>query len=216
MGIHTSSSRPRHLTIERCFGQRFQPWHTLDECDITVSIDADVSFMNLNRSFEWLLNRWGKKRKTAFTMARDPDQPQNYDSKHRLNLNCRFVVAQSLPRSQQILKEWASCPDDPDKYPDCDRWKNPWLAEQATFGEYIHYNYSNEIQGVECGVANGFPEAEKNCEGTFVRYHWSRKDLVQEMLKDTFMSVVVPTFQRHCSRKRTSWWYLETTTPFNI
>lgn len=169
---------------------------TLEECDITVSIDADASFMNLNLPFEWLLNRWGTTRKTALTMARDPDQPQNYDSKHRLNLNCGFVVAQSLPRTQQILKEWASCPDDQDKYPDCDRWKNPWPAEQAAFGEYIHYNYSDEIQEVGCSDANGFPEAEQQCEGIFVRHHWSRKDLVQEMLKDTFMSVAVPTFQR--------------------
>jgi hypothetical protein len=170
----------------------------LDECDFAVSIDADATFMNLNLPFEWLLNRWETTRNTSLTMARDPNQPQNYDSaQHNILLNCGFVVAQNLPRTKEILGAWASCPDNEERYPDCARWKNPWPAEQAAFGEYIRYDFNepDDIREVECSDANGFPEADQGCEGIFIRHHWSRKDLVAKMLADSFMHASMDVFR---------------------
>jgi hypothetical protein len=146
-------------------------------CAFTVSIDADATFMNLNLPFEWLMNRWNITPQTALSMAEDPNVDKNRDPRgHLINLNCGFVMAQNLPRTQEILKAWASCPDNEQMYPGCGRWKKPWPAEQAAFGEYIRYqfNESTDINAVPCNEANGFPDGGEGCNGLFVRHSWSQ------------------------------------------
>ncbi|KAF2423575.1 hypothetical protein EJ08DRAFT_444622 [Tothia fuscella] len=167
------------------------------QCDITISIDADATFMNLNLPFEWLLNRWRYTRHTSLMMAVDPLAPQNMDAaRNNTNLNAGFVIAQNLPRTHEILQAWASCPDDEVRYPECGRWKDPWPAEQAAFSEYIRYEFDREddIRTIECGEANGFPESETECQGMFLRHHWTLKELTKESVVDALMPGMMARF----------------------
>lgn len=162
-----------------------------DRCEITISIDADASFMNLNLPFEWLLNRWNFTTTTSMALALDPVHEVNNDARHgRTNLNAGFVIARNNDRTQQILKAWSACPDDNITYPDCARWKNEWPAEQAAFSEYIRYQFTDEedIKAIECGDANGYPESNTDCHGTFIQHHWIKKDLVRPAVVETVMS----------------------------
>lgn len=49
-------------------------------------------------------------------------------------------------------------------------------------GEYIRYafNETEDIRAIPCDEANGFPgNPFGECNGVFVRHHWSDKDLVK-------------------------------------
>ncbi|TLD37788.1 hypothetical protein E2P81_ATG03463 [Venturia nashicola] len=165
-----------------------------DRCDITVSIDADASFMNLNLPFEWLLNRWNFTSTTSMALALDPIAKVNKDAKHgRTNLNAGFVVAQNNERTHQILKAWSACPDDQVTYPDCARWKKKWPAEQAALSEYIRYKFTKEedIKPIACNDANGYPESNTECQGTFIQHHWVKKKLVRPAVIESVMSGLV-------------------------
>ncbi|RDI76722.1 hypothetical protein Vi05172_g13293 [Venturia inaequalis] len=162
-----------------------------DRCDITVSIDADASFMNLNLPFEWLLNRWNFTSTTSMALALDPVHKVNNDARHgKTNLNAGFVVAQNNDRTHEILKAWSACPDDNVAYPDCARWKNDWPAEQAAFSEYIRYDFTREedIKPIACNDANGYPESNTECGGTFIQHHWIKKNLVRPAVIESVMS----------------------------
>jgi hypothetical protein len=169
---------------------------TLDtsRCDITVSIDADASFMNLGLPFEWLLNRWNFTSQTSMALAFDPIADFNKDAAHNnVNFNAGFVIAQNNPRTHEILKAWSACPDDEVKYPDCSRWKNKWPAEQAAFSEYVRYEFTREedIKAIECGDANGYPESGTECEGRFIQHHWIRKDLARPAIAESVLAGVM-------------------------
>jgi hypothetical protein len=170
-----------------------------EDCHITLSIDADATFMDLSLPFEWLLNRWGVTPGTSLTMPRDPDEPQNLDAaRGNINLNCGFVIAQNLPRTQEILKAWASCPDDEIRFPNCSRWKSAWPAEQAAFGEYIRYEFDEpeDIREIECDEANGFPGSDGGCTGVFVRHHWTDKALVKAAMADVLAAATMARIHR--------------------
>jgi hypothetical protein len=171
-----------------------------DDCHITLSIDTDATFMDLGLPFEWLLNRWGVTPKTSLTMPRDPDVvPRNIDAaRGNINLNCGFVIAQNLPRTQEILKAWASCPDDEARYPNCSRWKKAWPAEQAAFSEYIRYEFDEpeDIRVIDCDEANGFPDSETECTGIFVRHHWTQKGLVKAAMADVLTGATLERIHR--------------------
>lgn len=160
-------------------------------CDITISIDADASFMNLNLPFEWLLNRWNFTSTTSMALALDPVHEVNNDAKHnQTNLNAGFVVAQNNERTHEILKAWSACPDDGITYPGCGRWKKKWPAEQAAFSEYIRYDFTKEedIKPIECDDANGYPESNTECKGKFIQHHWIKKHLVRPAVIESVMS----------------------------
>ncbi|KAF2428633.1 hypothetical protein EJ08DRAFT_636550 [Tothia fuscella] len=177
--------------------------NTLEEhkCHMTISIDADATFMNLNLPFEWLLNRWNVTKSTSLTMAVDPNEPQNLDAAHGgINLNCGFVIAQNLPRTKEILDAWHHCPDlNATRYPGCARWKKTWPAEQAAFGEYIRYDFDGpeDIHSIPCDEANGFPGSGSACSGSLVRHHWSNKGLVRGMMSDAVMYGTIKRVHRN-------------------
>jgi hypothetical protein len=144
--------------------------------------------MNLDLPLEWLFNRWNITKSTSLTLPIDPDQPNNKDLAHgNTNLNCGFVIAQNSPRTHEILSAWESCPDDGERFPGCEKWKETWPAEQAAFGEYIRYAFDGEedVKSISCDEANGFPgNPFGECNGVFVRHHWSNKDLVKGIVGD--------------------------------
>lgn len=127
-------------------------------------------------------------------LALDPVHEVNNDARHgKTNLNAGFVVAQNNERTHEILKAWQACPDDEVTYPDCSRWKNGWPAEQAAFSEYIRYDFTEEedIKPIACGDANGYPESNTECEGTFIQHHWIKKHLVRPAVIESVMSGLV-------------------------
>jgi len=145
--------------------------------------------MNLNLPLEWLFNRWNITHETSLSLPLDPDEPQNKDrTRGNTNLNCGFVIAQNLPRTHEILEAWQQCPDLPNRFPDCEKWKVTWPAEQAAFGEYIRYafNKTEDIKEIPCDEANGFPGSGSECRGVFVRHHWSDKTLVPGVMNEVF------------------------------
>jgi hypothetical protein len=165
-----------------------------DRCRITVSIDADATFMNLNLPFEWLLNRWNITTSTSLAMVGEPIADYNNDAAHgRTNLNAGFVIAQDLPRTQEILKAWAGCPENDAKYPNCSRWRWNWPAEQAAFSEYIRYEFNgtNDIKTIDCNDANGYPASHTECQGTFLRHHWGGKERIKDAVAESVLTGVM-------------------------
>jgi hypothetical protein len=173
---------------------------------MTVSIDADATFMNLDLPLEWLFNRWNITKTTSLTLPIDPDQPNNKDRAHgQTNLNCGLVIAQNSPRTHEILQAWEDCPDDEDRFPGCDKWKTDWPAEQAAFGEYIRYEFEEEddVKSIPCDEANGFPgNPFGECNGVFVRHHWSDKDLVKGVVGDEILRVLMGAVHRDFVRDK--------------
>ncbi|KAF2757899.1 hypothetical protein EJ05DRAFT_485979 [Pseudovirgaria hyperparasitica] len=172
----------------------------LHDYDFVVSIDADAQIRFPQLPFEWLLNRWNVTKETSMTMALDPDDPPNHDVHGRLHDNAGFIVAQNLPRTHDLLKTWAACPDEPSpEFENCARWKHPWPAEQAAFAEYIRtiYNEPNDLNEIPCDEANGTPDFTPNgefqhgCKGKFVRHHTLSKDAIKETIQNGHMGVIM-------------------------
>jgi hypothetical protein len=127
-------------------------------------------------------------------MTIDPDLPHNLDPWGRPYNNCGFVVAHNIPRTHEMLKAWASCPDETRKeFKGCARWKQPWPAEQAAFGEYIRYMFSepNDLNEIACDDANGFPESGSGCSGRFIRHLWTAKMRTRDVVNDGVMQVLL-------------------------
>ena len=127
-------------------------------------------------------------------MTTDPNGPPNLDPWGRAYDNCGFVVAHNVPRTHEILKAWSSCPDETlPNFEGCARWKVPWPAEQAAFGEYVRYMFKepHDLNEVDCDEANGFPESETECHGRFIRHLWSAKARTRNIINDGFMQIVL-------------------------
>ncbi|KAH8878915.1 hypothetical protein GQ53DRAFT_756349 [Thozetella sp. PMI_491] len=167
---------------------------TLRDYEFVISIDADAQINHPEIPFEWLLNRWNVTKDTALTMTIDPDKEFNWDPFGRPMNNAGLVMAHNIPRTHEILKAWASCPDEPrEEFNRCSRWKNPWPAEQAAFGEYIRYMYNepNDLREVPCDEANGYPESESNCSGRFIHHLWLDKGKTKDVINTGFMQIVM-------------------------
>lgn len=160
-----------------------------------VFMDSDVVITYPHLPIEWLMNYWNMANDTLVMMARDPDEPQNYNDRHEIYLNTGFVIAQNSSRTQEMYEAWANCPGET-RYPGCKHWKHDWPQEQAAFGTYLMYDFNrtNDIIVLPCAEANGAPEAENRggCIGTFVRHYWVDKGLVPKQLSDSIMQYVLP------------------------
>jgi hypothetical protein len=160
---------------------------TLRDYDIVVSIDADAQFQHPEIPFEWLLNRWNVSQATALALAVDPDLPFNRDLRGRPYNNCGFVVGHNIPRAHEMLRSWDSCPEEPTpEFSGCAKWKEPWPAEQAAFGDYIRYMYDRpgDLVEIPCDEANGFPGSGTSCSGRFVRHMWTAKERTKGIIGD--------------------------------
>lgn len=163
--------------------------------DYILFMDSDVMLHFPHLPLEWLLNYWNMTKETLIMMSLDPDEPQNYDSRGNRYLNTGFVIAQQSPRTQEMFKVWAECPDE-GRYAGCGKWKLEMFHEQAAFGNYIRYDFNRpeDIKVLPCVEANGAPEAENRggCKGTFVRHYWVNKGLVPKALSDQVMQYFIP------------------------
>jgi hypothetical protein len=156
----------------------------LSGCRIVVTIDHDAIFQNLHLPFEWLLNRWGFNQKTSIAMPLDnhitPWNPTGYgneDDFGELNINAGFIIAQNNPRTHEMLRAWDSCPSNETEYPNCRKYISEWPAEQGAFGTYIRRQFTLPDDRIElpCTEANGFPGANFECHGIFIRHYTTVK-----------------------------------------
>ncbi|KAF1990900.1 hypothetical protein K402DRAFT_417643 [Aulographum hederae CBS 113979] len=147
-------------------------------CKTVISIDADAVFTHLHLPAEWLFNRWQITPETSLAMALDPDKAFNKDKKGRRWTNAGFIVANDLPRTHEMLRAWANCPDNTEKYPGCEKLKDPWPAEQGAFAEYTRYEFAEptDVREIPCSEANGYPDGGQGCDGIFLRHFWDKKD----------------------------------------
>ena len=152
----------------------------LKEHDVCVYLDSDAIFHRLDLPAEWLLNYWQLyPENNSLALAVDPDEDYNKDKFGRLNLNTGFIIAQNNPTTYQIFDAWHRCPDEGQPYPECTafRLNHPGQpTDQAGFGTYVRYNFTDMIRDLPCTEANGYPESDSGCKGLFIRHLWTGKD----------------------------------------
>jgi hypothetical protein len=165
-----------------------------------VFLDADAAFRFLHVPIEWMMNYWDITPKHAFTMAKDPwtaEEPQfNSDRFNRSYTNTGFMIVQNTDVTMPMLKAWHECPEDT-RYTNCSQWKTPKFHEQSAFGEYIRYDYEDNVKELDCGEANGYPGVEiSNCQGKFVRHYWFEKHLVKVDFRENIMNAITMPIQK--------------------
>lgn len=152
----------------------------LKEHDVCIYLDSDAIFHNLDLPFEWLLNYWQLyPENNSMALAIDPEAEFNKDKFGKLNVNTGFIISQNSPTTYKIMDDWSKCPDDNSRYPGCDQFRKNWPGQptdQGGFGSYVRYSYPNHIRELPCDEANGFPQTDTNCHGTFIRHLWTGKD----------------------------------------
>ncbi|KAH8711936.1 hypothetical protein GQ44DRAFT_742765 [Phaeosphaeriaceae sp. PMI808] len=165
-----------------------------------VFLDADAAFRFLHVPIEWMLNYWDIKPEHAITMAKDPWDPKepqfNSDRFNRTYTNTGFMVVQNTESTMPMLKAWHECPDDV-RYANCSQWKQPKFHEQSAFGEYVRYDFEENVKELDCGQANGFPGVEiSNCQGKFIRHYWFEKHLVKADFRENIMNAITLPIQK--------------------
>jgi hypothetical protein len=164
---------------------------------MVVLVDSDALFRNLELPLEWMLNRWNITQETSMALSLDvgpykdaEGNQQYYTSTYNkygdLNANTGFVISQNLPRTFDILQAWLSCPDNADDFPDCDKYRHGWPAEQGAFGENIPYvfNRTKDFVFIPCDDSMGFPGQGLGCDGKFVSHFTTGKHLVRDNMVD--------------------------------
>ncbi|ROT35233.1 hypothetical protein SODALDRAFT_284849, partial [Sodiomyces alkalinus F11] len=149
---------------------------------VCVFVDSDAIFNHLDLPFEWLLNYWDIRDTDSVSLAIDPDLPHNKDEKGKLYLNTGFIIAQNQSTTFSIMHDWASCVDG-DKYPNCTEYRTKSYghpSDQGGFGNYVRYDYEDNIKELPCAEANGFAEHGSECLGTFIKHLWTgKRDLIK-------------------------------------
>ncbi|OCK73549.1 hypothetical protein K432DRAFT_312588 [Lepidopterella palustris CBS 459.81] len=160
-----------------------------------IFLDADAAFHQMHIPIEWLLNYWEITPETSIAMALDPAGPPgiNDDRFNRTLSNTGFIISQRSDRTQEILRAWHECPDDT-RYANCSQWSKPRFHEQSAFGNYIRYDYEENLKEIPCTEANGYPGTL--CEGVFIRHYWYGKQRVRNDFANSTMQAITAPLQR--------------------
>ncbi|KAF2804737.1 uncharacterized protein BDZ99DRAFT_525564 [Mytilinidion resinicola] len=186
------------------FDDRHNTWikpsalaNLLKHYKFVVFLDADAAFHQMQMPMEWLLNYWQITPEISLAMPLDPSGPPgtNDDRFNRTLTNTGFIIAQQSERTQEILRAWHECPDDT-RYPDCSQWKQPRFHEQSAFGNYIRYDYEENVKELPCTEANGYPSETAQCEGIFMRHYWYGKERVRDDLANSTMEAIMAPIQK--------------------
>lgn len=102
----------------------------------------------------------------------------NYDNRGRLWENPGFFTVLNGPIAREMIYAWNECPDQPERFPGCHKFRTSVSAELGAFANYIRYEYSNHIHEFPCTAGNGFPEMMTECRGVFVRHFTTDKSRV--------------------------------------
>ncbi|KAF2870352.1 hypothetical protein BDV95DRAFT_496247 [Massariosphaeria phaeospora] len=194
--IHATEFRDRHQTWIKPSALANQ----INNYKFIVFLDADATFRFMQLPIEWMLNYWNIEPKHSITMALDPwsaEKPQyNSDRFNRTLTNTGFMIVQNNPTTQEILKAWHECPENT-RYQGCSEWKKPRFHEQSAFGEYVRYDYEDNVKELPCAEANGFPGVqESNCQGKFIRHYWFEKHMVKKDFRENMMQAISLPIQR--------------------
>ncbi|CZT22062.1 uncharacterized protein RCC_07932 [Ramularia collo-cygni] len=179
-----------------------------------IFIDSDAVFTHLTIPFEWLMNYWSiDPEKHSLTLAIDPDLPWNKDKFNKTYVNTGFIVAQNNERTFEIMDEWRVCPDDGGRHPNCTDFKTAdpgHVTDQGGFGTYIRYDYKENVKELSCDDANGFPESETECKGTFLRHLWTGKDTwIKRTVGEQIPGDLLQAFHEWFLREREEFWITE-------
>lgn len=199
--VHAAEFEDRHATWIKPSALA----NLIKDYKFIVFLDADATFRFMQLPMEWMMNYWNVEPHHSFVMAKDPwspEEPQfNSDRFNRTYTNTGFMIVQNNKQVMPILKAWHECPDDT-RYPNCSQWKEPKFHEQSAFGEYIRYDYEENIKELDCGQANGFPGVEvSNCQGKFIRHYWFEKSLVKVDYRENLMNAITYPIQKMFAEK---------------
>ena len=153
----------------------------LKKHDACIYLDSDAIFNNLELPFEWLMNYWDiHNDKSTLSLALDPDAPVNRDKFGKAYANTGFIIAQNNAKTFEILKAWEECPNDDSIHPECIDYRDSQggsghPTDQGGFGNFIRYDYAEDIQELPCTEANGFLESKSGCSGVFIKHLWTGK-----------------------------------------
>lgn len=133
---------------------------------------------------EWLMNYWGiNPANDSLALSYDPPFKHNKDKFGNIYLNTGFIIHQNNEQNKKafdVLTSWDDCTNPEGKHPECldFAWPSGFgrPTDQGGFGTYIRYDYPDNIRGLPCAEANGFPEDPSPCKGSFIRHMWSGKD----------------------------------------
>lgn len=199
--VHASEFEDRHATWIKPSALA----NLIHDYKFIVFLDADATFRFMQLPMEWMMNYWNVEPHHSFVMAKDPWDPKepqyNSDRFNRTYTNTGFMIVQNNEQVMPILKAWHECPDDV-RYPNCSQWKEPKFHEQSAFGEYIRYDFEDNIKELDCGQANGFPGVEvSNCQGKFIRHYWFDKALVKLDYRENLMNAITYPIQKLFAEK---------------
>lgn len=151
----------------------------LKDHDACVYLDSDAIFHHLDLPFEWLMNYWDVHPETnSLALAVDPLSEKNKDKFGKVFLNTGFIIAQNNPKTFEIMDAWEDCANDGGVHPDCVSFRTNGpgqVTDQGGFGTFIRYDYPEDIKELPCAEANGFPEAQCDCFGHFIKHLWTGK-----------------------------------------
>ncbi|KZM27434.1 uncharacterized protein EKO05_0010722 [Ascochyta rabiei] len=199
--VHASEFEDRHATWIKPSALA----NLIKKYKFIVFLDADATFRFMNLPIEWMMNYWKVEPHHSIVMAKDPWDPKepqfNSDRFNRTYTNTGFMIVQNNKQVMPILKAWHECPEDV-RYPNCSQWKQPKFHEQSAFGEYIRYDYEENIKELDCGEANGYPGVEiSNCQGKFIRHYWFEKHLVKLDYRENIMNAITYPIQKLFAEK---------------
>ncbi|KAL6852580.1 hypothetical protein ACO1O0_007126 [Amphichorda felina] len=153
----------------------------LKKHDACVYLDSDAIFHHLDLPFEWLMNYWDiHPDKSTLSLALDPVAKVNSDKFGKVYANTGFIIAQNNKKTFEILRAWEKCPDDDSIHPECKEYRDSQggsghPTDQGGFGNFIRYDYAEDIQELPCTEANGFLESKSGCSGIFIKHLWTGK-----------------------------------------
>lgn len=132
------------------------------------------------------------------------DIPDTHDSTGLLSINGGVVIAQSSPRTKEMVDSWIACPDDEGRFPGCSKLAHGWPAEQGAYSEYIRHYFTEpeDTMSISCDDANGFPGQHMNCSGTFLRHYTSDKPAVKIDVGQILLESLTAVFVSHLDKSK--------------
>ncbi|KAH8645354.1 hypothetical protein BX600DRAFT_406615 [Xylariales sp. PMI_506] len=189
---------PKYEDRHDAWGKVVMMEHALKNHDWVVFFDSDAIMANPEVPIEWLMNYWRVDGNTSIAIASELLLERDKDDRGNPGQNTGFMLAQDIPKTKEISKMWAECPEEK-HYAGCGIWKWRKLKEQTAFSNYIAYDYREDIKILPCTDANGYPEEYEDCKckDIFVRHHWMHKQLTKDMFAHNIMRMFAPRIHKH-------------------
>lgn len=169
----------------------------LEQVDLLVVVDFDVTFMDITLPIEDMLLRWGFRSDQQLVMAaEDPDISNNKwtvmedgEERTHLNLNIGFMALRNHHKTHSSLERFINCVD---TVPDCEQYR--WgtiFPDQTAWNRFVLPMFTaEEVVKAPCDEANGY-ETEwgdnSGCHGIHVHHAWIPKHRLFELVKSRLL-----------------------------